>query len=72
MPANAPGQGLPARIQRVVAIGPLAQVELTGQDGNFLEVSVLRDTLAVLGLREGDDVSLRPRHVRVFAAPQAA
>ena len=66
LPANAPGNGLPARIQRVIAIGPLAQLELTRQNGELLEVSVLRDTLSVLGLREGDQVSLRPRHIRVF------
>ncbi len=66
LPANAPGTGLPARILRVIAIGPLAQVELTRQNGELLEVSVLRDTLAALGLREGDDVSVRPRHIRVF------
>jgi sulfate transport system ATP-binding protein len=70
LPASAPGNGLPAKIQRVVAIGPLAQVELTRQDGQLLEVSVLRDTLAVLGLREGDHVSLRPRNIRVFADEQ--
>ena len=66
LPANASGTGLPARILRVIAIGPLAQVELTRQNGELLEVSVLRDTLAALGLREGDDVSVRPRHIRVF------
>ncbi len=66
LPADAPGTGLPARIQRVVAIGPLAQVELSRQNGDLLEVSVLRDTLQVLGLGEGDDVSLRPRAIRVF------
>lgn len=66
LPANAPGSGLPARILRVIAIGPLAQVELTRQNGELLEVSVLRDTLAALGLREGDEVSVRPRNIRVF------
>ena len=66
LPANAPGNGLPARIRRVIAIGPLAQVELTRGNGELIEVSVLRDTLTVLGLREGDDVSLRPRNIRVF------
>jgi ABC-type sulfate/molybdate transport systems ATPase subunit len=60
------GTGLPAKILRVIAIGPLAQVELTRQNGELLEVSVLRDTLAALGLREGDEVSVRPRHIRVF------
>lgn len=66
LPVDAPGNGLPARIQRVIAIGPLAQLELTGQNGDLLEVAMLRDTLSVLGLREGDHVSLRPRNIRVF------
>jgi sulfate transport system ATP-binding protein len=66
LPVNAPGTGLPAKILRVMAIGPLAQVELTRPNGELLEVSVLRDTLAALGLREGDDVSVRPRNIRVF------
>lgn len=66
LPANAPGSGLPARIQRVIAVGPLAQLELTQQNGELLEVAVLRDTFTVLGLREGDQVSLRPRNIRVF------
>ena len=66
LPASAPGNGIPARIQRVVAIGPLAQLELTRQDGELIEVAVLNDTLSVLGLSEGDQVSLRPRNIRVF------
>src|SRR5574343_541490 len=66
LPANTPGSGLPAKILRVIAIGPMAQVELTRENGELLEVSVLRDTLAALGLREGDDVSVRPRNIRVF------
>lgn len=70
LPANAPGTGIPARIQRVIAVGPLAQVELTRQDGQLLEVSVLRDTLAALGLHEGDEVSVRPRRIRVFETPE--
>nr|MBL8411914.1 sulfate ABC transporter ATP-binding protein [Dechloromonas sp.] len=66
LPANAPGSGLPGKILRVIAIGPLAQVELLRPDGELLEVAILRDTLSVLGLREGDEVSLRPRNIRVF------
>ena len=66
LPADTPGSGLPATIQRVIAIGPLAQVELVRDGGELLEVSILRDTLATLGLREGDAVSVRPRHIRVF------
>ena len=66
LPANAPGTGLPGKILRIIAIGPLAQVELAQPNGELLEVAILRDTLSVLGLREGDEVSLRPRNIRVF------
>jgi len=66
LPANSPGGGLPAKILRVIAIGPMAQVELTRPDGGLIEVSVLREALGLTGLREGDHVSLRPRAIRVF------
>jgi len=72
LPANAPGKGLPARILRVIAIGPLAQVELTRPDGELIEVSVLREALGASGLREGDLVSLRPRTIRVFQSDRLA
>lgn len=71
LPAGLSG-GLPARIARVVAIGPMAQVELTRQDGELIEVSVLRQDLNVLGFKEGDAVSLRPRHIRVFEKEKLA
>ena len=61
------GQGEKSQyIERVVAIGPIAQVELTQQDGPLLEVAVSRDVLHQLGLSEGDAVTLRPRKVRLF------
>ncbi|WP_265942804.1 sulfate/molybdate ABC transporter ATP-binding protein [Dechloromonas sp. A34] len=66
LPASTPEGGLPARILRVIAIGPLAQVELSRPDGELVEVSVLREALSASGLREGDHVSLRPRAIRVF------
>jgi len=72
LPANAPGKGLPARILRVIAIGPLAQVELARPDGELIEVSVLREALGASGLREGDLVSLRPRTIRVFQSDRLA
>lgn len=66
-PASADSTGgIPARIERVVAIGPIAQVELTQQNGPLLEVAVSRDVLHQLGLGEGDAVTLRPRKVRLF------
>ncbi|MBS1190683.1 MAG: sulfate transporter, ATPase subunit [Rhodocyclaceae bacterium] len=70
-PAGVPG-GIPARIVRIAAIGPLAQVELARQDGELIEVSVARDALLGLGLGEGDDVSLHPRAIRVFQKEKQA
>jgi sulfate transport system ATP-binding protein len=35
-------------------------------DGELIEVTIARDTFHPLGLGEGDQVSLRPRHIRVF------
>jgi len=70
LPAS--GEGIAARVARVVAIGPLAQVELTRQDGQLIEVSVLREVLRDLGLGEGDAVALRPRTIRVFPPDRLA
>jgi len=72
LPAHTPGKGLPAKILRVVSIGPMAQVELTCEDGELIEVSVLREALSASGLREGDHVSLRPRAIRVFQSDRLA
>lgn len=72
LPANSTAGGLPAKIVRVIAIGPMAQVELQRQNGELLEVSVLRDILFGLGLKEGDHVSLLPRTIRVFEKERAA
>ena len=66
LPANASAGGLPAKILRVISVGPTAQVELARQDCELVEVAISRDVLGQLGLREGDHVSLRPRTIRVF------
>ena len=57
---------LPATIVRVVSVGPSAQIELSRSDGEPIEVTIARDTFRLLGLREGDRVSLRPRQIRAF------
>ena len=64
--------GLPARIVRIVSVGPSARIDLTGNDGELIEVSLGRDAFRLLGLAEGDQVSLRPRHIRVFQADPLA
>jgi hypothetical protein len=37
-----------------------------------IEVTIARDAFQLLGLAEGDQVSLRPRHIRVFQAEALA
>jgi sulfate transport system ATP-binding protein len=64
--------GLPARILRVAAVGPSAQIEVSRVDGEVIEVTIARDAFQLLGLAEGDQVSLRPRHIRVFQAEALA
>jgi sulfate transport system ATP-binding protein len=71
VPGWGEGGGLPARIIRVVSVGPSAQIELSHHDGELIEVSVARDTFQRLGLGAGDPVSLHPRHIRVFPAADA-
>jgi sulfate transport system ATP-binding protein len=57
---------------RVVSVGPSAQIELSRVDGELIEVTIARDAFRLLGLAEGDQVSLRPRHIRVFQAEALA
>ena len=72
LPADVSAGGLPARILRVISVGPTAQVELARVDGELVEVTIARDALSALGLREGDNVSLRPRAIRVFQGERLA
>ncbi len=60
--------GLPARVLRITSSGALATVELTRGDaqGERVEVTVFRDYLRQLGVKEGDQVRLKPQRVRVF------
>ena len=66
------GQGLPAKIVRLVSVGPSAQIELASEGGELIEVSVDRETVRQLALAEGDAVSLCPRRIRVFPEPAFA
>ena len=64
--------GLPAQVIRITSSGALATVELTGDaaviSGGRIEVTVFRDYLRQLGVKEGDKVRLKPQRVRVFPA----
>ena len=72
LPADSTEGGLPAKILRVIAVGPTAQIELARLDGELVEVTISRDALRALGLGEGDNVSLRPRTIRVFQGESQA
>ena len=64
--------GLPAQVLRVTSAGALATVELSCDEGgansgkNRLEVTISRDCLRQLGVREGDRVRIKPKHIRLF------
>jgi sulfate/thiosulfate transport system ATP-binding protein len=60
--------GLEAVVQDVHAIGPLVRVELA-HASELIEVELTRERATVLALAKGQQVSFKPRQVRVFAAP---
>ena len=62
---------LEATVQEVHPIGPLVRVELA-HASELIEVELTRERATVLALAEGQQVWLKPRQVRVFAAPSAA
>lgn len=61
------GVGIPARIKRILELGAVARVELSGAaEGDFFEVELPGRDLAALGLAAGDDVRLTPTALRLF------
>jgi sulfate transport system ATP-binding protein len=61
---------LEARVQDVHAIGPSVRVELA-HGSELIEVELSRERAEGLALVKGDQVWLKPRHVRVFAEEPA-
>jgi sulfate/thiosulfate transport system ATP-binding protein len=59
---------LEALVQDVHAIGPLVRVELA-HASELIEVELTRERASVLDLAKGQQVWLKPRQVKVFAAP---
>ena len=62
--------GIAARIERVLAFGPTARVELTGaerESSRFYEVELSRERVAALNLANGQPVRLKPARIRLFA-----
>lgn len=59
---------LQAMVHEVHAIGPLVRVELA-HAAELIEVELTRDRAAALTLAKGQQVWLKPRQIKVFAAP---
>lgn len=61
------GKGaLPARIVHINAAGPYVKLELAGENGDLLQVSITPELFEQLALRRSNDVFVTPRNVRVF------
>jgi sulfate transport system ATP-binding protein len=59
--------GLPATVLQVRRLGPVVRVDLERLDtGEAFEASLSAERFGDLGLKRGDTVCVRPRHVRVF------
>ncbi|WP_306602460.1 sulfate/molybdate ABC transporter ATP-binding protein [Azonexus sp.] len=61
--------GIAARINRVLAFGVTARVELdgiNGSSGQHFEVEITRERVLELGLQDGQDVRLVPSRLKVF------
>ena len=62
-----PADGEPARITKLVSVGPLARLRLDLPSGQELEVHLTRPRLEELQLAEGQQVYVRPNRVQVLA-----
>jgi len=60
-------EGLVVRLERIHAIGPLAQLELTRQDTDEpIEAVISRERFLQLQLKESETLVVRPRQVHIF------
>lgn len=71
------GEGIAARINRILAFGAAARIELIGEASGtspvaHYEVEISRGQLAELGLSEGLNVRLVPSRLKVFEQGRAA
>ncbi|MBX3684093.1 MAG: TOBE-like domain-containing protein, partial [Thauera sp.] len=75
VPDAGAGEGIAARVSRVLAFGITARVELdglNGAQGQHFEVEITRERVDRLGLAEGQAVRLLPSHLSLFESRQAA
>ncbi|MFO1423302.1 MAG: sulfate ABC transporter ATP-binding protein [Candidatus Competibacteraceae bacterium] len=62
--------GIIAKVERVLAFGSTARVDLTGangESGRLYEVELSRERVAALNLANGQRVRLKPARIRLFA-----
>jgi sulfate/thiosulfate transport system ATP-binding protein len=63
----APGAGrLDAKVDRVLAFGSMARVDLLGDGGEHYEVELVREAADRLALQSGQRVGLSPRRIATF------
>ena len=55
------------RIRRIFAAGPVSQIQVELEDGQFLDVEASRARLEELSIDRGDEVGVRFRNQRVYA-----
>ncbi len=75
-PGQAPGQGIVARLERAIVVGPIARLELLAAGGpkatdnagpqTLIEAQIAAQQFREMGLQEGETVVVTPRRARVF------
>jgi sulfate transport system ATP-binding protein len=65
------GTSIRARVERILAAGPTAKVELLTEGGERVHAELSQERHRALDLRTGESVFVRPRDKRVFAEDYA-
>ena len=75
-PGQALGQGILARLERAIVVGPIARLELLATEGpkatdnaspqTLIEAQIAAQQFKEMGLQEGETVVVTPRRARVF------
>jgi sulfate transport system ATP-binding protein len=61
------GGGLWATLKHASPAGALVRIDLTDPDGKLLHAEISREIFDALGVRQGEQLYVRPRRLRVFA-----
>jgi len=69
-----PGQeGIPAVLQRMLVIGPIARLELERDDrAEIIEAEIAAERVRSLNLRQGETLLIRPSKMQVFLTEKSA